>query len=38
MNRSLVRFEYETSPLHTITVELFMVELVQGKHILLDNT
>ena len=34
MNRSLVRFEYESD--HYIL--LFMVELVQAKHILLDNT
>ena len=34
MNRSLVRFEYERH--HYIL--LFMVELVQVKHILLDNT
>ena len=34
MNRSLVRFEYERN--HYIL--LFMVELVQGKHILLGNT
>ena len=31
MNRSLVRFEYEKSPLHTI-------ELAHGKHISLHNT
>ena len=34
MNRSLVRFEFEKSPLHI----LFMVVLVQARLILLDNT
>ena len=34
MNRSLVRFEYENSQY----ILLFMVELVQGKHILLGIT
>ena len=33
INRSLVRFEYESH--HYIL--LFMVELAQGKHILIDN-
>ena len=41
LNRSLVRFEYEKS-LHTNMKNhytlLFMVELLRGKHILLDNT
>ena len=34
INRSLVRFEYEKSPLHTF----FMVVLVQERLILLGNT
>ena len=34
MNRNLVRFEYEKSPLHTIV----MLELAQGKHVFLDST
>ena len=34
MNRSLIRFEYESH--HYIL--LFMVELVQARHILLDKT
>ena len=33
LNRSLVKFEYEKSPLHTIVFG----KLVQAKHILLDN-
>ena len=34
INRSLVRFEYEKSPLHTIVYG----GTGTGKHILLDNT
>ena len=37
MNRSLVRFDYEKIKSHHYIL-LFMVGLVQGKQILLDNT